>query len=167
MRLIQLAKTNPLLAADILHEGKEGVSTPSRRWWRKERVLCVVGNPSCQQPALPFSKYCLERECSEIHTHVHTRARAHTHTPTFLSGIDITLDEHQLLYRRCVSTDSTSSPALVCGKPVYNFLLERALCSKHAAAEPEVKMVPVDGTRGFSVDQLKGNNFCLCFDQML
>lgn len=62
LELIQLAKESPVIAADILYEYREGV-VPGSQWLRrKRRIRCANDKSLCNTPALPYSKYCLQRE---------------------------------------------------------------------------------------------------------
>lgn len=64
MKFMKLVKTNSLLAADLLHEGKEGVSGRRGLWIKRKKVRCcmVTNEQQCAETAVLYSKYCLGRK---------------------------------------------------------------------------------------------------------
>ena len=63
-RLLQYAKVSPMLASEAISESSGG-----HHWLSKEKLGCVAptsGDGMCRSTALPYSKYCLQRESNSI-----------------------------------------------------------------------------------------------------
>ncbi len=59
-RLVHFAKVSPMLASEAISE-----SNGFHHWLSKERLECVAsisGDVKCKSTALPYSKFCLQRE---------------------------------------------------------------------------------------------------------
>ena len=63
--LLQLAKVSPLLAVETISQSNVGV----HQWTSKEKLECVATSSGkgerCKTTALPYSKFCLQRESSK------------------------------------------------------------------------------------------------------
>ncbi|XP_019850118.1 PREDICTED: INO80 complex subunit D-like [Amphimedon queenslandica] len=124
LQFIRLARANSLLAADLLHEGRGGVSAGRGQLLRKQRIRCckVISGKQCNETALLYTRYCLGH---------------------------ITEDKRQVLYQCCSSMDADTSTK--CNRPVLEILQDKPHCLKHISETKKtmVKLpLPSNKTQG-------------------
>jgi coenzyme F420-reducing hydrogenase delta subunit len=108
LRFVRLAGHNPSLTADLLYEGKGGVSNRRGYFIKKPKVTCchaTSGGQQCNEQALLYSKYCLEH---------------------------ITCDKQQVLYQSCSVADNDTLTK--CNKPIVELLQDKPYCYKHVSS---------------------------------